>query len=139
MWNRLICRGSLLGALCLTSIFGDGTEAKDLGLPLQGMFCNTLEQINEALAHVDRGLSPSLAVALTNRHAIVCSYVDRLFFVVRDPVGLGQYRGRLSVEKYEAILTGVIVGERFRPLSPPISIFFVTPAPLAETSLGQRT
>jgi hypothetical protein len=139
MLNRLIWRGNLLGVLCLTAILGGGTEAKDAGLPLQGMFCNTLEQIDEALAHVDRGLLPSLAVELTNRHAIACSYIDRLFFVVRDPVWLGQHRGRLSVEKYEAILTGVIVGERFRPVSPPMSIFFATPTPLAETSLGQRT
>ena len=139
MLNRLIHRGSVLGAICFSAFLGSGTEAKDAGLKLQGMFCNTLEQIDEALTYMDRGASPSLAVELINQRAIVCSYVDRLLFVVRDPVRLGQHRGRLSVEKYEALLTGVIVGERFHPLSPPTSIFFVTPVPLAETSLGQRT
>jgi hypothetical protein len=139
MPNRLIRPGILLIAACLALATGSRTEAKDPNFPLRGLFCNAQEQINEALAHVDRGLSPKAAAELSNEHEIVCNYVDLLYYVVNHPIKVGVHRGRLSVVKYEAILTGVIVGGLLRPVSPTMRIFFVTPEPLAEMSLEQRT
>jgi hypothetical protein len=124
---------------CLALATSSPTEAKDPNFPLQGLFCNTQEQIDETLAHVDRGLAPKAAVELTNGHEVVCNHVDLLHYVVSHPIKVGAHHGRLSVVKYEAVLTGVLVGGFLRPVSPPTRIFFVTPEPLAEISLEQRS
>jgi hypothetical protein len=139
MPNRLIRPGTLSIAACLALATGSPTEAKDPNFPLQGLFCNTEEQIDETLDHVDHGLSPKSAVELSNEHQVVCTYVDLLYYVVSNPIKVGMHHGRLSVVKYEAVLTGVIVGGLLRPVSPPTRIFFVTPEPLAEISLEQRS
>lgn len=118
---------------------GSPTEGKEPNPSLQGLFCNTQEQIDETLKHVDLGLSPRAAAELLNKSEIVCTYVDRLYYVVKHPIKVGAHRGRLSVFKYEAILTGVIVGDNFRAVFPEVRIFFITPEPLVEISLGQRT
>jgi hypothetical protein len=139
MPNRLIRHGTLSVAACLALATGSPTDAKDSSLPLQGLFCNTQEQIDETLAYVDRGLSPKTAVELSNEHEVVCNYVDLLYYVVSHPIKVGAHHGRLSVVKYEAVLTGVIVGGLLRPVSPSVRVFFVTPEPLAEISLEQRS
>jgi len=139
MPNRLIRPGTLSIAACLALATGSPTDAEDSSFPLQGLFCNTQQQIDETLAYVDRGLSPKTAVELSNEHEVVCNYVDLLYYVVSHPIKVGAHYGRLSVVKYEAVLTGVIVGGLLRPVSPSAQIFFVTPEPLPEISLEQRS
>jgi hypothetical protein len=137
MPNRLIQPQSLSMVACLALTTVSPAEAKDF--PLQGLFCNTLEQIDETLAHVDRGLSLKTATELSNKREVVCNYVDLIYYAVSHPIKVGAHRGRLSAIKYEAVLTGVIVGGLLRPVSPAMRIYFITPEPLAEISLERRS
>ena len=139
MLARPLQSATLVLVTCFALSTGSPTEGKELSPSLQGLFCNTQEQIDETLKHIDLGLSPRAAAELSNKGEIGCTYVDRLFYVVKHPIKVGAHRGRLSVFKYEAILTGVIVGGNFRAVSPEVQIFFITPEPLVEVSLGQRT
>lgn len=54
---------------------GSPTEGKEPNPSLQGLFCNTQEQIDETLKHVDLGLSPRAAAELLNKSEIVCTYI----------------------------------------------------------------
>jgi len=139
MPNRLIRPQSLSMVACLALTTVSPAEAKDPNFPLQGLFCNTHEQIDETLAHIDRGLSPETAAELLNEREVVCNYVDLIYYVVSQPIKVGAHYGRLSVIKYEAVLTGVIVGGLLRPVSPTMRIYFITPEPLAELSLNKRS
>ena len=71
-------------------------------LRLQGLFCNAEDQLDRVLALMGRGLDPQRATAAENRDAVVCTYVDRLRFVLRDPVRLGEDRRFVPTVKYEA-------------------------------------
>jgi hypothetical protein len=106
---------------------------------LQGIFCNTSDQLDLVLANFESGLSLKEAVDFSDEKEIGCTYVDLLHFVVRSPVRTGTHHGRLSMAKFEALLTGVVVGDALRPISPPVKVFFVTKEPLNETSLERRT
>jgi len=139
MPNRLIRPQGLSMVACLALTTVSPAEAKDPNFPLQGLFCNTQEQIDETLAHFDRGLSLKTAAELSNEREVVCNYVDLVYYVVSHPIEIGTHYGRLSVIKYEAVLTGVIVGGRLRPVSPTTRIYFITPEPLAEASLEKRS
>ena len=139
MPNRPIRPQTLSMVACLALATVSPAEAKDPHFPLQGLFCNTQEQIDETLAHVDRGLSLKIAAELANGREVVCNYVDRIHYVVSHPMEVGAHHGRLSVIKYEAVLTGVIVGGLLRPVSPTTRIYFITPEALAEVSLEKRS
>ena len=139
MLNRPMQTVVLSIAACLALAPASPTLAKDQNFPLQGLFCNTLEQIDATLAHIDRGLTPRYAAELSNEHEMVCNYVDLLYYVVKHPIEVEAHRGRMSAVKYEAVLTGVIVGGLLRPISPSKRIFFITPEPLAEISLEKRS
>jgi hypothetical protein len=127
---------SMVACLALTTV--SPTEAKHRNIPLQGLFCNTQAQIDQTLAHIDRGLSLKTAAELSNEREVVCNYVDFVYYVVSHPIEVGAHYGRLSVIKYEAALTGVIVGGLLRPVSPTMRIYFITPEPLDELSLDKR-
>jgi hypothetical protein len=101
-------------------------------LRLQGLFCNAEDQLDRALARMSHGLDPRLAAELENREAVVCTWVDRLHYLVRHPVKVGAV-------KYEASLTGVVVGGAVRPVSPPVRMFFATPEPIAAAAVERRT
>jgi hypothetical protein len=109
-----------------------GGPAAGQELRLQGLFCNTKAQLDRALARMGSGLDPHLAAEIENRDAVSCTYVDRLHYLVRHPV-------RVGAVKYEASLTGVVVGGEVRPVSPPARIFFATPEPIAAAAVERRT
>jgi hypothetical protein len=126
---------TLLGLVAFAP--GDGF-AEDRTHSLQGLFCNAPEQIDEALTHMRRGLSPRAAVEVTNRAAVVCTFVDLLHYVVDRPVIVEEIRGSRPLFKYQATLVAVIVGSARRPVTPPVDIFFAIPERLDDVRLEGR-
>jgi hypothetical protein len=105
--------------------------AEDRTHALQGLFCKTAEQIDEALIHMRKGVSPRAAVQLTNRDAVVCTFVDLLHYVVERPVVIKEIPGSLPLFKYQGTLTAVVAGSARRPVTPPVHIFFALPERLS--------
>jgi hypothetical protein len=106
---------------------------------LQGIFCNTSDQLDLVLANFESGLSLKGAVDFANEKEIGCTYVDLLHFVVRSPLRTGIHHGRLSTAKFEAVLTAVIIGDEVRTVSPPASVFFVVPEPPTDKPQERRS
>jgi hypothetical protein len=129
-------RELLLAACLLLAPAAVAVAGEDLRL--QGLFCNAEDQIDRTLARMGHGLDPHRAVDLENREAVVCTYVDRLHYLVRNPVSLGADRSFVPTLKYEASLVGVAVGGAVRPVSPPVRVFFVTPGPIPAALVEQR-
>jgi hypothetical protein len=124
---------------CLAAAPGGPAASAEPALRLQGLFCNAEEQVDRTLGHIGLGVEPHLAVELENRDAVVCTYVDRVHYLLRHPVVLGGTAGFVPAVKYEATLVGVAVGDAVRPVSPPVRIFFVTPEPIASGVVERRT
>lgn len=108
------------------------------GRPLQGLFCNSAEQIDEIVTHLRKGLSPRVAVELVNREAVVCTFVDLLRYVVDRPVVIKEIPGSFPLFKYEGMLVAVVVGGAVRPVTPPVHIFFAIPERLADAPMEGR-
>ena len=72
---------------------------------LQGLFCNTEAQIDRALADIAAGVSPRRAADLANRDAVVCTYVDRIEYLIARPVALGDAGTTRPYEHHVAYLT----------------------------------
>lgn len=105
---------------------------------LQGLFCNSAEQIDETVTHMRKGLSPRAAVELVNREAVVCTFVDLLRYIVDRPVVIKEIPGSFQLFKYEGTLVGVVVGGAVRPVTPPVHIFFAIPERLDDAPLEGR-
>jgi hypothetical protein len=108
------------------------------GLALQGLFCNSPEQIDETVTHMRNGLSPRAAVELVNREAVVCTFVDLLHYVVDRPVLIKEIPDSFSLFKYEGTLVAVVVGGAIRPMTPPVQIYFAIPQRLGDAPLEGR-
>lgn len=117
-------RRALALAACLGLAPIGTASAEDGSLRVRGVFCNSEDQIDGALSHMGRGLPARTAVELMNEGGVFCTYVDLLDYVVHQPV-------RIGANTYRAMLTGVVAGGELRAVSPPVEVFFVTPAPLA--------
>jgi len=126
---------TLLG---LVAIAPSDVVAKGRTHSLQGLFCNAAEQIDETLTHMRRGMSPRSAVAFTNRDGVVCTFVDLLHYVVDQPVVINEIRGSFPLFKYQGTLVAAIVGNAYRPLSPPVQIFFAIPERLESAPIAGR-
>jgi hypothetical protein len=133
--NRETVRKTLALAACLALTLHSAALAQDQPLRLQGLFCNTEEQIDGALGFMSQGQTPRAAAALSNKDDVVCTYVDELRYVVEHPVEIWQNRSAVAAAKYKAALTGVIVDGRLRPISPPVEIFFAVPERLADAAI----
>jgi hypothetical protein len=129
--NNPTGRKALPLAACLALILHGPVWAQDRPLRLQGLFCNTEQQIDSALGFMSQGLNPRVAAAFTNKNNVVCTYADLLHYVVEHPMEIWQNKSAIAATKYKAMLTGVVVGGRLRPISPPVEIFFATPERLA--------
>ena len=104
---------------------------------LQGLFCNTEAQIDQALADIAAGVSPRRAADLANRGAVVCTYVDRIEYRIARPVALGD--AALPLVKYRGALVGVLVGDALRPVTPEAELYFLTPRQVAGAAIERRT
>ena len=133
--NRPAARNTLPLAVCLVLTLHSPAGAQEGPLGLQGLFCNTEEQIDTALGFMSRGQTPRAAAELTNKGDVVCTYVDALRYVVEHPVEIWQNKSSVAAAKYKAALTGVIAGGRLRPISPPVEIFFAVPERIAEAAV----
>ncbi len=122
-------------AACLAFISYTPIEAAEREILLQGLFCNTEEQIDDALGFMSQGLTASTAVDFTNKNGVVCSYVDVIHYIVEHPVEIWQNKSAIAAAKYKGTLTGVVVGQRHRPISPPVEIFFATPNRLTQNAV----
>lgn len=134
-WASTWVVATLLGPVAFAP--GEGF-AKDRTHSLRGLFCNAAEQIDEALTHMRRGLSPRAAVELTNRDAVVCTFVDLLHYVVDRPVVIKEIHGSPPMFKYHGTLVAVVAGGAKRPVIPPVQIFFVIPERLGDAPLEGR-
>jgi hypothetical protein len=117
----------LTWALLAIFLQGDHSIAGEATHRLTGLFCNTESQLDETLAHIGRNLSPRAAVALVNTDAVVCNNVDQIEYALTHLVDIGRARGRVPLVKYRGTLVGVVVGQRLRPVEPPVAVFFVAP------------
>ena len=133
--NGLTTRNSLALAACLALTLHSPALAQDRPLRLQGLFCNTEDQIDRALDLMSHGQTPRAAAALSNKSEIVCTYVDALRYVVEHPVEIWHNKSAVAAAKYKALLTGVVVGDRLRPIAPPVEIFFAVPERLADAAI----
>jgi hypothetical protein len=93
---------------------------------VQGLFCNTREQIAGALRSIGEGLSVTQAVALANMENVVCVWADRIGYMVTAPE-LAQriVQDGAWFRVYEARLVGIRVGGNLRPVDPPVPIYFL--------------
>ena len=76
-------------ATVAAALAAGGSALADEAQRLQGLFCNTEAQIDQALADIAAGVSPRRAADLANRDAVVCTYVDRIEYLIARPVALG--------------------------------------------------
>jgi hypothetical protein len=118
----------------LSAAPGSAEETRHM---LQGLFCNTERHLVQTLADPRWGTAPELAVETANIEAVVCTYVDRLHYVVLEPAIIGRANGYGPV-MYEATLVGVVVGGQLRDVTPPLRVFFTTPQPLADAAARTR-
>jgi hypothetical protein len=102
---------------------------------LQGIFCNTESQIDQAIGYMRSSLTPRSAVALANKDEVVCNYVDLIEYNIDQPLVIGVVPGVVPLIKYEATLTAVVVGGNVREVTPPVRVFFVSPSLLPGTSI----
>lgn len=93
---------------------------------VQGLFCNTRNQIDSAVGHMVAGLDPRQAAELENVESVACVFADRVAYLVMEPFIVGESFVQGPVAIYEAMLVGVLVGNQVRPVAPPVTIFFVT-------------
>jgi hypothetical protein len=114
------------------------SEAQSPTRALQGLFCNASQQIDDALGHMRKGLSPREAVGLVNHDQVVCTFVDKLHYVVDRPVVIQEIQGSLPLYKYEGTLVAVIVGSAVRPVEPAVRIFFAIPERLDHAPIVGR-
>ena len=133
--NRCV---TLLLSAALGSALPGSTAAGEQTYRLRGLFCNTEEQIDEALGYVSRNVAPRAAAELTNDEEIVCTYVDMLSYIVERPQIIGQIPAEFPLVKYEGELVGVIVGGRVRPVSPPAHVFFIAHGRLPNAVIERR-
>lgn len=104
---------------------------------LQGLFCNTEAQIDRALADIASGVSPRRAADLANRDAVVCTYVDRIQYLIARPLALDD--ATLPLVRYRGALVGVLVGDALRPVTPESEIYFITPRRVVGAASERRT
>jgi hypothetical protein len=103
---------------------------------LQGLFCNTEAQIDQALADIAAGVPPPRAADRANRDAVVCTYVDRIAYLIARPAALGD--PALPLVKYRGALVGVMVGGALRPVTPEVELYFLTPHKVAGAASERR-
>jgi hypothetical protein len=112
-----------LCAAAVTALPSIPAQAGD-GHVVQGLFCNTAAQVDQALELMRARLSPQAATAALNKDKVVCTYIDQIHYMVVRPVVLGRAGVRLT--KYRAMLVAVLVGGKARPVDPSVPIFFLT-------------
>ena len=145
MWHRrisgrrirwlVVAHLAMLAGLALS----DPARAEGRAHSLQGLFCNSEEQLDRTLAFVGQRLAPRTAVALANDDAVVCTFVDVLRYVVDEPVLIDEIHLGAPVFKYQGWLVGVVVGDALRPVTPPAQIFFALQEKLAGVPRGGRS
>jgi len=96
------------------------------GHVVQGLFCNTAAQVDQALELMRARLSPQAAAAALNKDKVVCTYIDRIHYMVVRPVVLGRAYSGVRLTKYRATLVAVLVGGKARPVDPSVPVFFLT-------------
>lgn len=114
-----------------------GAALADEAQRLQGLFCNTEAQIDLAIADIDAGVSPRRAADLANTDAVVCTYVDRIEYLIARPVAYGDTP--LPFMKYRGALVGLFVGDAFRPVTPEVELYFLTPLQVLGATAERRT
>lgn len=134
----LWCSTAATSIAFLALAHGSAPAARTSTHALQGLFCNSAEQIDETVTHMREGLSPRAAVELVNRGAVVCTFVDLLRYIVDRPVVIKEIPGSFPLFKYEGTLVAVVVGGAVRPVTPPVHIFFAIPERLGDASLEGR-
>ena len=102
---------------------------------IQGLFCNSEAQLDETLTHIGRNVPPRAAIAIVNKDAVVCNHVDQIEYALIRVVNIGRVRGLVPLVKYRGTLVGVVVGQRLRPVEPPVTVFFVAPDRLTAISV----
>ncbi len=124
-------------ATVAASLAAGGSALADEAQRLQGLFCNTEAQIDQALADIAAGVSPRRAADLANRDAVVCTYGARIEYLIAHPVALGD--AALPLVKYRGTLVGVLVGDALRPVTPEAELYFLTPRQVAGAAIEWRT
>ena len=105
-------------AAALIVLAVSGSAHAEQGHVLHGLFCNTESQLDDTLAHMQRGLTPQAAAELTNEAAVVCVFADEVQYMIVGPLVLDEIPGGVLLTKYQGTLVGVLVGDNIRPVHP---------------------
>lgn len=133
----MMIRRYLSVAAVASALAAGGSALADEAQRLQGLFCNTEAQIDQALADIDAGVSPRRAAELANSDAVVCTYVDRIEYLIVRPVAHDD--AALPLAKYRGTLVGVLVGDAVRPVTPEVELYFLTPRHVVGAAVERRT
>jgi hypothetical protein len=118
-------------ASLLILLLTNPVQAKQ-GYVLHGLFCNTKAQLDATFALISHEIAPQIAVAMTNKDAVVCVEASRISYLVINPVRVDRVQHNEQwLLMYEATLIGVLVGDNPRPIVPPLQTFFVPSNPIA--------
>lgn len=132
-------RYGLAIAACLALTIPGPGHTDVPALPLKGLFCNSEDRVNDAVAHIREGWSPQAAAELANSDAVACTHVDLLHYLITGPVRLGDHRRLDPLASYRGMLTAVVVGDEVRAVSPPVEVYFITPEILIGAAVERRS
>jgi hypothetical protein len=140
--RRVRRKRSIASFVSIALLAGISFRAQALGEErehsLQGVFCNTEDQADKAVAHMAKGLAPNVAVELVNMGDVVCNYVDLIHYVVERPLMVGLVRGPVHLFKYEATLKAITVRGVVREVRPSAQVFYVTPRAIIGAPVAAR-
>jgi hypothetical protein len=125
-----------LFASAVVLLFLAGTASAETRYALRGLFCNTPEDLQIALALAGPTRTLTMATQMTNQENIVCTLATAIRFEVTHPARKGRelLHGK-SVAIYEGTLVGVRIGNVTRPIFPPLNIHFLPLDPVPKIAL----
>ncbi len=127
-----------LFATAIALLLFAGTADAEPRYALRGLFCNTAEQLQTAMALVGPARTLAMATQVANQDNIVCTLATDIRFEITHPARqqLALLHGK-SFMTYAGILVGVQVGKITRPISPPLNIHFLPLDPVPKAALEE--
>jgi hypothetical protein len=122
-------------AIFLYTPISQAAEGRHL---LQGVFCNSQGQLEQTLTNPRWESNPKLAVELANIDGVVCTFIDRLHYVVLYPSIIGRPQGGDGPIMYSGILVAVLASGQMRPVDPPARVFFAPGSQLHDLAAEGR-
>jgi hypothetical protein len=134
--SKGIAMHATAAALLALALVPAAAAATETPQTLQGMFCSSEAQLDQALRLMVDGVSVELTLSALNTNGQACTLIDQIGYVVDAPVTLGRSTDGVRF-KYRASLVAVRIGTGVRPVEPPVAVFFFRDTPLP--GAGEQT